>query len=252
MTLAIVGGSGFDRLPNFAAAEQRKVTTPYGTPSASLLFGEYCATKLVFLPRHGDEHSIAPHKINYRANMYALKDAGVTEIVALVAVGAINPDFSVGSIVIPDQIIDYTSAREHTFYDGTLATNRYLNEPLDHIDFTEPYEQSLRLQLIQAAERATIAVNNGGVYAVTQGPRFESAAEIDRLERDGAEIAGMTAMPEAALARELNMRYASIAMVANAAAGRGDRALTMETIYANLAATTDDALAILQQFITLS
>ncbi len=256
MTLAIIGGSGFDQLPNFAVVEQRKVSTPYGSPSAPLSFGKYCGSKLVFLPRHGGDHSIAPHRINYRANMYALKDAGVTEVVALAAVGGINPDFPARSIVIPHQIIDYTSAREHTFYDGNLssnshASNSHVDDKVNHIDFTEPYDQPLRLRLIQAAQHMTIEVNNSGVYAVTQGPRLETAAEIDRLERDGAEIVGMTAMPEAALARELNMRYASIALVVNAAAGRGDQELTMEIIQANLAATTDDALAILEQFISL-
>ncbi len=254
MTLAIIGGSGFDQLPNFAVVEQRKVSTPYGPPSAPLSFGKYCGSKLVFLPRHGDDHSIAPHRINYRANMYALKDAGVTEVIALAAVGGINPDFPARSIAIPHQIIDYTSAREHTFYDGKLYSNSHVDDKVNHIDFTEPYDQPLRLRLIQAAQHAarhtTIEVNNSGVYAVTQGPRLETAAEIDRLERDGAEIVGMTAMPEAALARELNMRYAGIALVANVAAGRGDQELTMETIYANLAATTDDAVTILEQFIS--
>ncbi len=251
--LAIIGGSGFNQLPNAVIVEQRKVSTPYGQPSAPLSFCQYGATKLIFLPRHGDQHTIAPHQINYRANIYALKDAGVTEVIALAAVGGIHPDFPARSIAIPDQIIDYTSTRQHTFYDGTLLSNsRYVENKVHHIDFTEPYDQSLRLRLIQGAQRATIPCNDGGVYAVTQGPRLETAAEIDRLERDGAEIVGMTAMPETALARELNIGYGGIAMVVNAAAGRGNEALTMNSINTNLAATTDDALAILEQFISLS
>ena len=250
MTLAIIGGSGFDQLPDFAIVERRKVSTPYGPPSAPLSLGKYCGSKVVFLPRHGGDHSIAPHGINYRANIYALKDAGVTEVITLAAVGGISPDFPARSIAIPHQIIDYTSAREHTFYDGGPASNSYVDDKVNHIDFTEPYDQSLRLRLIQAAQHAAIEVKDSGVYAVTQGPRLETAAEIDRMEKDGAEIVGMTAMPEAALARELDLRYASIALVANAAAGRGSQELTTATIDANLAATADDALAILEQFIS--
>lgn len=250
MTLAIIGGSGFNQLQNFTIVEQKKVATPYGTPSAALSFGKYAGSKLVFLPRHGAEHSIAPHRINYRANMYALKEAGVSEVIALAAVGGINPAFHARSIVIPHQIIDYTSDRAHTFYDAQLSSNRYVGDKVHHIDFTEPYDQALRLRLIQAAQQAAIEVHNSGVYAVTQGPRLETAVEIDRLQKDGAEIVGMTAMPEAALARELNIRYAGIALVVNLAAGRGQQELTMETIYENLAATTDDVLAILERFAT--
>lgn len=251
MTLAIIGGSGFDKLPNFDITEQREVSTPYGKPSAPISFGKYNGSEIVFLPRHGDDHSIAPHKINYRANMYGLKDAGVTEIIGLAVVGGINPDYPVRSIVVPHQIIDYTTDREHTFYDGEHATNTHVDNTVKHIKFTEPYDHGLRVRLVQAARQASIRVNTRGVYAATQGPRLESAAEIDRLQRDGAEIVGMTAMPEAALARELNIIYAALTPVVNAAAGRGDQELATEKIYENLAATVGDVLAILEQFVSL-
>ena len=251
--LAIIGGSGFDKLPN-AVVEQKAVSTPYGQPSAPLSFCKYGVTELIFLPRHGDDHAIAPHRINYRANIYALKDAGVTEIIALAASGGIKRDFPPQSIAIPHQIIDYTSARQHTFYDGIVA-NSYVDNQVHHIDFTKPYDRQLRSRLIQAAQhvaqRTTMTLNSSGVYAVTQGPRLETAAEIDHMECDGADIVGMTAMPEAALARELNISYAGLAMVVNAAAGRGDEGLTMDTIHANLTVTTRYAWAILERFILL-
>lgn len=253
--LAIIGGSGFSQLQNAVVVESREVSTPYGQPSAPLLFCKQGATDLIFLSRHGAEHAIAPHCINYRANIYALKDAGVSKIIALAAVGGINPDFPARSIAIPHQIIDYTANRQHTFYDGRVVAHSDVGNSVHHIDFTEPYDPPLRVRLIQAAQQVAqhtaIQFNSSGVYAVTQGPRLETAAEIDRLERDGADIVGMTAMPEAALAKELNIGYASIALVVNAAAGRGEEALTMESIDTNLAATSDDALAILEQFISL-
>ncbi len=250
MTLAIIGGSGFAQLARAVVIEQKQVETPYGQPSAPLSYCQYGNATLVFLPRHGEDHSIAPHRINYRANIYALKDAGVTDVIALAAVGGINPDFPARSIAIPHQIIDYTAARQHTFYDGSTAANDHVNGRVNHIDFTEPYDRQLRACLIQAAQQTVIDFNGYGVYAVTQGPRLETTAEVDQLERAGADIVGMTAMPEAALARELNLRYACLALVVNAAAGRGNESLTMATIDINLAATSDDATVILQRFVS--
>ncbi len=169
----------------------------------------------MFLARHGYGHTLAPHEVNYRANIWALHDAGVKDVVALNSVGGIRPDLSPGVIAVPEQIIDYTWGRKCTFFEG-------VGEPVMHVDFTQPYTEALRQRITQAAAAAAEPVMAGGVYACTQGPRLETAAEIDRLERDGAAMVGMTGMPEAALARELQLQYASIAVVANHAAGRGD------------------------------
>ncbi|HEX4927039.1 MAG TPA: S-methyl-5'-thioinosine phosphorylase [Burkholderiales bacterium] len=213
--LAILGGSGLTRLANLRLTERRTIRTPYGEPSAALSFGSIGSCHLVFLARHGDEHAVAPHEVNYRANLWALRDAGVREVVSVAAVGGITKAAATGALLVPHQIVDYTWGRPSTYFEGAGA-------PVKHIDFTEPYSQSLRGRLLTAARACGETVHDGGVYAVTQGPRLETAAEIDRLERDGADIVGMTAMPEAALARELDLEYAALAVVANPAAGRGD------------------------------
>jgi purine nucleoside phosphorylase len=167
------------------------------------------------LARHGDGHSIPPHKINYRANVLALKKLGVDAIIALNTVGVVSSVRESGEVAVPDQLLDYTWGREHTIYDGRRGS-------VVHIDFTEPFSGDLRSDLLVAARRAGVDCYDGGVYATTQGPRLETAAEVDRLERDGADYVGMTAMPEAAIARELEIAYACLAMVVNRAAGRGD------------------------------
>jgi len=227
--LAILGGSGLTRLASLRIAERKAVRTPYGVPSAALSFGHIGACRLVFLARHGDEHTIAPHEVNYRANLWALRDAGVRHVVSVATVGGITPAAAPGALLVPHQIIDYTWGRPATYFEGAGV-------PVKHIDFTEPYSRALREKLLAAARACGEAVHDGGVYAVTQGPRLESAAEIDRLERDGADIVGMTAMPEAALARELGLEYAALAVVANHAAGRGDSAsaVSLEAIEAVL------------------
>jgi 5'-methylthioinosine phosphorylase len=189
--------------------------TAYGEPSAALAFGKVNGRDIVFLARHGEGHGIAPHEINYRANIWALKEAGVQGVVAVATVGGIRREFGPGALVVPDQIVDYTWGRRSTFFEGTGAK-------VTHIDFTEPYAGALRARILAAAKACGEAVADGGVYAATQGPRLESAAEITRLERDGADLVGMTGMPEAALAREAGIEYAAIAVVANHAAGRGD------------------------------
>jgi 5'-deoxy-5'-methylthioadenosine phosphorylase len=213
--LAIVGGSGLSSLEGLSDVRRAAVRTSFGEPSAALTFGRMGGRELAFLARHGEGHSIAPHRINYRANIRALKDAGVSEIVAIATVGGIRRDFGPGVLVVPDQIIDYTWGRPSTFFEdaGTKVT---------HIDFTEPYAAGLRGRILAAAKSCGESIVDGGVYAVTQGPRLESAAEILRLERDGGDLVGMTAMPEAALAREAGIDYASIAVVVNHAAGRGE------------------------------
>ena len=212
--LAIIGGSGLARLTNLDALRRQTVRTPYGEPSAALTFGRIGGHEVVFLARHGDDHTIPPHEINYRANIWALHALGVKNVMAIAAVGGIRSDLQPGVLVVPDQIIDYTHGRAATFFTGA-------DLGLRHIDFTQPYCQPLRAACLSAAQQAGVTATDGGVYAATQGPRLETAAEINRLEHDGADMVGMTGMPEAALARELGLCYAAIAVVVNHAAGRG-------------------------------
>ncbi|MDH3320012.1 MAG: S-methyl-5'-thioinosine phosphorylase [Betaproteobacteria bacterium] len=229
MTLAVIGGSGLSRLASLEITKRKVVRTPYGEPSGALTFGAIRGKGLVFLARHGYGHTVAPHEVNYRANLWALKEENISGVVSVASVGGIRRDVTPGTLLVPDQIIDYTWGRCATFFEGEGA-------PVTHIDFTEPYTQSLRLRILVAARACAEKVLDGGTYAATQGPRLESAAEINRLERDGADIVGMTGMPEAALARELGLEYAAIAVSANFAAGRGDsaHAIPMERIEAVL------------------
>jgi 5'-methylthioinosine phosphorylase len=211
--LAIIGGTGLTRLANLEVSGRHAVRTPYGEPSAQLTSGTIRGAPVTFLARHGDAHTIAPHEVNYRANLWALRERGAREIVSVASVGGIRRDLGPGAIVVPHQIIDYTWGRASTFFDS--------GAPVKHIDFTEPYDAGLRARLLAAARRSGETAGDRAVYAATQGPRLETAAEIDRLERDGADVVGMTGMPEAALARELELPYAAIAVVVNHAAGRG-------------------------------
>jgi 5'-methylthioadenosine phosphorylase len=226
--LAIVGGSGLSKLGNMEVTRRKVARTPYGEPSGALTFGRIGACEVVFLARHGYGHTIAPHEVNYRANLWALKDAGVSEVVSVASVGAVA-DHAPGTLVVPHQIIDYTWGRASTYFEGK-------GTPVNHIDFTEPYSRAVRARVLQAAAGCGERVADGGVYAATQGPRLETAAEIERLARDGADLVGMTGMPEAALAREISLEYATIAVVANYAAGRGDsrRAVPLDKIGAVL------------------
>ena len=231
--LAIIGGTGLTRLSSLAVAHREVVRTPYGEPSAALIFGQLDGSDAVFLARHGHGHTIPPHRVNYRANLWALKHRGATSVVAVASVGAICRS-APGDLVIPDQLIDYTAGREQTFFDGA-------DQQVVHIDFTEPYSSEVRARLLAAAKAANIAVADGGVYGAVSGPRLETAAEIDRMERDGATMVGMTGMPEAALARELPLPYAAVCVVVNHAAGRGDsaRQISMERIAAVLETAMD-------------
>lgn len=226
---AIIGGSGMTQLSCLEISHQKNSNTPYGEPSGPLTFGKINNQEIVFLARHGQGHSIPPHAINYRANLWALHSVKPTQVIAVAAVGGIREDLIPGSMVIPDQIVDYTYGREFTYFDDA-------DHPVTHIDFTNPYSQVVRKALLEAAKKANESIIDGGVYAATQGPRLETAAEINRLERDGADLVGMTGMPEAALARELGLNYATIAVVANSAAGRGANvsAIPLKEIYAVL------------------
>ena len=213
--LAIIGGSGLSQLGNMEITQRKVVRTPYGEPSGALTLGRIAGSEVIFLARHGYGHTIAPHQVNYRANLWALKESGAKEIVSVASVGGIRKDLWPGVLLLPHQVIDYTWGRPSTFFESPGA-------PVDHIDFTEPYSRGLRARLLKAAAACGERITEQGVYAATQGPRLETAAEIDRLERDGADIVGMTGMPEAALAREIGLEYAPIAVVANYAAGRGE------------------------------
>jgi 5'-methylthioinosine phosphorylase len=222
-SIGIIGGTGLEQLQGLELVREHAVDTPFGAPSRPIQEGRLAGQTLYFLHRHGSPRTIPPHRINYRANVSALHALGVRTLVAVNAVGGVSPDMQPGRLVIPDQLIDYTWGREHTFDDGSRGS-------LQHIDFTEPYDRQLRLALVEAAEVAGIAHEPFGVHAVTQGPRLETAAEVRRLAGDGCDIVGMTGMPEAALARELGMAYASVCMVVNAAAGLGDVPLTLDTM----------------------
>jgi 5'-methylthioinosine phosphorylase len=213
--LAIVGGSGLSKLGIMEVSQRKVARTPYGEPSGPLTFGRIRDRDVIFLARHGYGHTIAPHEVNYRANLWALKDAGADTVISVASVGGIRSDCNPGQLLLPHQVIDYTWGRPSTYFEGAGV-------PVNHIDFTEPYSPVLRKALLKAAAAAGEKISDGGVYAATQGPRLETAAEINRLERDGADLVGMTGMPEAVLAREIALEYATIAVVANYAAGRGD------------------------------
>jgi 5'-methylthioadenosine phosphorylase len=238
--LAIIGGSGLTKLANLEVSRRKLARTPYGDPSGAIIFGRVGRNEVLFLARHGYGHTIAPHEVNYRANLWALKHSGADDVVSVASVGGIRNDIWPGTLLLPHQIIDYTWGRSSTFFEGP-------GTPVNHIDFTEPYSRQMRARLLSAAASAGERIMDGGVYAATQGPRLETAAEINRLERDGAEIVGMTGMPEAALAREIGLQYAAIAVVANYAAGRGDseRAVPLDKIEAVL----DEALGRVRRII---
>lgn len=225
--IAIIGGTGLTTFRTLQIERREVVRTPYGDPSAPLTFGSISGVDVVFLARHGDGHTVPPHKVNYRANLWALKSIDVEKVIAVAAVGGIRDDLIPASIAFPSQLIDYTYSRENTFFeDGEKGSM--------HIDFTQPYCESLRQIMIAEAKKKGFKTCDECTYAATQGPRLETAAEIDRLERDGCDMVGMTGMPEAALARELGLCYAACSVVANKAAGRGEGKITMGEVDKNL------------------
>ena len=240
--VAIIGGTGLTHIDGLEIVSREIIQTPYGEPSGPLVKGVLSEKTVYFLPRHGAGHTIPPHKINYRANIWALKEVGITNVIAVNAVGGISDEMQAGVIAIPDQIIDYTWSRINTFFEDSLKN-------VVHIDFSYPFSEALREQIINSAKKNQIAIVSKGTYAATQGPRLESIAEIKRLENDGCHIVGMTCMPEAALAREKELNYASISVVANLAAGKGDGELTMEMIEKNLSSGMARVRALLQSVI---
>lgn len=241
---AVIGGTHTTRMSVLEHERLLQVKTPYGDPSGAITIGTIAGREIAFLPRHGNPHMLPPHKINFRANIWALRSLGVTGIVAIATSGGLADAFGPGTLVCPDQIIDYTHGREHTFSDG-LST-----EPVVHVDLTLPFTQALRAQLLAAAASAGMTLFDGGCYACFNGPRLETAAEIRKLARDGCDLVGQTMMPEAGLAREAGLNYAAVCPIVNHAAGMGDSKHGIER--ANLKATREAAMervmVILQHF----
>ncbi len=240
--LAVIGGTGVYALGELADVESHQPVTPYGAPSGPVRIGTYAGRRVAFLARHGEGHSLPPHKINYRANLAALKALGATRVLALNTVGGITERFGPRVLACPDQLIDYTWGRISTLCEepGTEVL---------HVDFGDPYTQSLRALVAVAAERAGVAIVEQGCYGATQGPRLETKAEIARMKRDGCDLVGMTGMPEAGLARELGLDYACLGIVANWAAGAGpdpDEIITMDEVLANVQAAMDGVPRILR------
>ncbi len=239
-TLGIIGGSGLTRLEALKVTHREVINTPYGDASAPLLFGELDTLEVVFLPRHGSNHTIPPHKVNYRANIWALQKVGVSQVVGMAAVGGITDTMAPGTICVPDQLIDYTYGRSHTFFEDDLTN-------VTHIDFTKPYCPTMRTRLIEAAASARVDVTGKGTYGATQGPRLETAMEIRRLAQDGCDVVGMTGMPEAGLARELELCYGNLSLVVNWAAGLSDGPITMQEIETHLTDGMRRAVMVLSQ-----
>ncbi len=224
-TLALIGGTGLTELQQHSTS--LTIATPYGEPSAAIQVIATEPLRLLFLPRHGSPHRFPPHCVNYRANMWALREAGATQVLAVCAVGGIGDCYSPGALAAPDQLIDYSWGREHTYSDSAQAD-------LVHVDFTWPYAGPLRTALLAAAKSAAVGLVDGGCIGVFQGPRLESAAEVARARRDGCHMMGMTSLPEAALARELGLDYAGLAVVSNLAAGITGSPLSEDDIAATL------------------
>ena len=225
MTLGIIGGTAIGGL--CAGEDQGCPETRWGAASSRATSLKIAGHTAIVVERHGVTGTIAPHRVNYRANLWILREAGVSAVVAVNTVGGIGRGFVPGSLVIPDQIVDYTWGREQSYEDPAIAR--------PHLEFTEPFDSALRDELLSAASSARVNVVDGAVYGVTQGPRLETIAEIDRMERDGCGLVGMTAMPEAILAHELGLRYAMLCGVVNHAAGRGGSGSIHDQISASLA-----------------
>jgi 5'-methylthioinosine phosphorylase len=235
---AVIAGSGFR---DFAAdSPGRLLETCYGAPSAPVRELQYGRHKVFLIARHGEDLQIPAHRVNYRANLQALAELHVDSVVALNTVGVIAPSLEPGQLAVPDQLIDYTWGRDHSIYDGN-------SDNLAHLDFTEPFCADLRQQILAAASAAGVGCHDGGVYAVTQGPRLETAAEVERLARDGADFVGMTALPEASIAMEMGLKYACLSLLVNRAAGRGDTAIH-DDLHAHTATAKMQSMKVLRQF----
>lgn len=243
LDLAVIGGSGLYQFPGLENASRHTLDTPYGTPSGAIVCGDFAGKRVAFLARHGESHSLPPHRVNYRANLWALHQLGAQQVVGVNAVGGLRAELGPRTLVLPDQLIDYTHGRLASFCDMEGAE-------VEHIDFSEPYSASLRQTLLAAAQRSGLSLIDGGCYGATQGPRLETRAEIARMKRDGCDLVGMTGMPEAALARELKLDYACLALVANYAAGCGDEAeISIEEIFEHLKSATAEVPRLLKAWL---
>lgn len=243
MTLAIIGGTGLTSLNGLEIERREMVHTPYGEPSGPITHGVLDSKPIMFIARHGYRHTIPPHRVNYRANIWSLKHLQASSVLAVTAVGGIGDDLAPGRLAFPDQIIDYTWCRDHTFFEENLTH-------VVHIDFTHPYDHRLRSLLIDSARAAGVDAVEHGTYGATQGPRLETAAEIRRMAGDGCTMVGMTGMPEVALARELELPYATCAVVANWAAGlHGQNEVAMSEIESTLRAGMGQVRRLLNEFI---
>jgi len=235
-SFGLIAGTGFS---DWLDSERKHlINTPYGDMSAAVVEARLGQSKVFYLGRHGIPHTLAPHLVNYRANLWGLRELGIKQVIAVNVVGSVHRHWPGGSLVVADQIIDYTHGRAHTFYDG-VTRDRSAPKPVQHAEFTEPYDQLLRQALLDAGTRAGLELIDGGVYAATQGPRLETAAEVRRIIHDGGELIGMTGMPEAALARELGMPYVSLCLVSNLAAGISDEVLSIDAIMATIKASAE-------------
>ena len=221
--LAVIGGSGLYELDGLEVEQRSRMDTPFGQTSGNLVLGRLNGGPVLFIARHGEDHSVAPHLVNYKANLESLRRAGATRVLAVCTVGSINPDLLPGTIAVPDQIVDYTWGRDHTFHEP--------GDPVPHVDFTDPYTPEWRADVLAVVESEGVRFADSATYAAVQGPRFETAAEIRRFRNDGCSIIGMTGMPEAALARESGLKYAAICPVANLAAGLSPVELSADEVF---------------------
>jgi len=237
--IGVIGGSGLYEIDGFILHKKQAVTTPYGKPSDRYLLGKIGNTEVVFLPRHGSRHNIPPHMINYRANIWGFRKLGVNRILSISAVGGIKKGLKPGDIVILDQVLDMTRNRKSTFYDGKNG--------VVHIDFTDPYCPELRQTLMRAGKRVRVSLKNGGTYVAVEGPRLETASEIRGFALLGGDVVGMTGMPEASLARELEICYSGLSVVANYAAGMSKTKLTVAEVMEAMKATTEKIKRLLSE-----
>lgn len=238
--IGVIGGTGLSEPTFLNDLQTQQISTPYDQQGVQILTGSLQGKDVAFLPRHGRGHKVPPHRVNYRANLWALRSVGVSAVIGVNAVGGLHPEIGPGKLAVPHQIIDYTWGREHTFFAEGL-------EAVTHIDFTHPYDEDLRQGLIAAAKGRNVWPQ--GVYGCTQGPRLESSAEVQRLLRDGCDMVGMTGMPEAALARELDLAYACLALSVNWGAGLSEELITMESIVGVLSAGMSEVLEVLRETI---
>lgn len=240
--LAVIGGTGLYQLAGLETAEVHQPATRYGMPSGPARVGVLHGHRVAFLARHGEGHSVPPHRINYRANLAALQALGARRVLALNTVGGISAAYGPRVLACPDQLIDYTWGRVSTICEEE-------GSEVVHVDFGEPYDRALRAAVLEAGRASGTALVDGGCYGATQGPRLETRAEIARMRRDGCDLVGMTGMPEAALAREMGLDYACLAIVANWAAGAGpdpDEVITLQDVLDNVAAASAGLPALLQ------